>query len=324
MKLIQLLLLITLSVVVLIAALFIGTDYSSFTTKDITNEQYKAILLNVRTPRVIMAFVVGGVLSLGGFVFQLLFRNALATPYTLGVASGASFGVALYYLLGANIVIPSIFGGSMFAFTGALLTILLVSIVSRYSRDNNLVLLMGIALSFLFSSFIMFVQYITDLHLSQRILRFTFGGIDGASYTQILFLFPIASSGLLLIIFFRRELAMISVSDDFAASRGVDVDRVKFLLYLFTSIMIGVVVSLVGPIGFVGMMIPHITRVILGTTHKYFIVIMILFGGIFLTICDTIARILIYPAQIPVGIITSILGGIFFITILIRNIRKTV
>ena len=319
---ITLLLTLIISVLVLLSAVFIGSDYSSL-VDGITSEQLRSIIINVRLPRVIASFFIGGILALGGLVFQSLFRNPLATPYTLGSASGASFGAALYYALGMNSIFPTLFGAPIFTFLGAFLTVIVVSLVSRASRDNNIVLLMGVALSFIFSSLIMFIQYVTDLHLSQQLLRFTFGAMDGISYSHLILLFPVCAITFFIIVSFRREINMISISDEFASSRGVNVDNIKITLYIVVSIMIGTVVSIAGPIGFVGMMIPHIMRSFLGSDSKYFIYMTFVVGGLFLTICDTVSRIIISPIQLPVGIVTSMIGGTFFIFLLINNIRRS-
>ncbi len=315
-----LLLVAVASFAIVLSSVFIGTDYSHYI--NITDEQMKEIITNVRLPRTLAGFFVGGALAISGLVFQALFRNPLATPYTLGSSSGASFGMALYYGFGLNALLPTMIGAPIFTFFGSFLTVIFVSVVSKFSRDNYIVLLMGVALSFIFSSLIMFVQYITDLHLSQQLLRFTFGSLDGVSYSHLLFLFPILSISLFVIVAFRREINMISISDEFASSKGVNIDNTKIILYFTVSIIVGAVVSVAGPIGFIGMMIPHIIRSLIGADSRYYIYMTFFAGGVFLTICDLIARIIIAPIQLPVGIVTSIIGGTFFIFILINLLIK--
>lgn len=291
----------------------------------ITDEAVKQqIFFDIRLPRVIFAFVAGAGLALCGMVFQAMFHNPLATPFTLGVASGASFGAALTVFLGLNISLLGLDTITIGAFIGALAAISFVYGISRlrYSFSTETLLLTGIATSFFFSSLILFTQYLSNINDSFRILRWLMGGLSISGYQQLLQLLPVVSITVGIMIWLSRELNLLMAGDDIAISRGVAVKRVRYLLFFTTSLCVGAIVALCGPIGFVGMMVPHICRLIIGTDHRWLIPATLLFGGGFLILCDTIARVMIAPAELPVGVITTLLGGPFFLWLLIRSRRQ--
>ena len=276
------------------------------------------IFWQIRAPRVCVAFLAGAALAISGMAFQAVFRNPLATPFTLGVASGASFGAAMYVRLGLAFGILGISGMSVFAFAGAILSILFVYGLTRVRIGFSIstLLLAGVAISFFFSSVILFTQYLSDFADSYRILRWLMGGLETVGFDSVLNLLPFILGGSLLIFFMTHELNLMMTGEEIAASRGANVARIKQILFVATSLMVGGVVAVCGPIGFVGMMIPHICRLLVGADHRYLAAATFLFGGIFLTLCDLLARTLIAPAEMPVGIITALLGGPFFIWLL--------
>ena len=278
------------------------------------------IFWQVRVPRVCTAFLVGAGLAACGMAFQAMFRNPLAPPFTLGVAGGASLGAALYVWLGFSFAVLSISGVSVFAFLGALGSISLVYGLTRlrHGFSTATLLLAGIAVNLFSSSLIMLIQYLSDLAGSFKILHWLMGGLEGMGYDRVLGLAPLVATGVLILFAMTHELNLMSVGEELAISRGVDVRRVKHILFLATSICVGAVVAVCGPIGFVGMMVPHMCRLLVGSNHRHLLPTTCLFGGVFLTLCDTLARVLIAPAEIPVGIITSVLGGPFFIWMLVR------
>jgi len=282
------------------------------------------IFWQIRIPRVALAFLAGSALSLSGMAFQAMFRNPLATPFTLGVSSGASLGAALYVRMGLSFSILGIQGISLTAFTGAVLTILLVYGITRSRRgfSTATMLLAGVAVSLIFSSVILFVQYMSDFNDSFHILRWLMGGMEMGRYSSVLNVLPFVIGGSLIVLYLSHDLNLITTGEDLAASRGVDVKSSRRLLFLATSLMIGGVVAICGPIGFVGLMVPHICRLVIGSEHRYLAPATLLFGGIFLTLCDVISRVLIAPAEIPVGIITALLGGPFFLWLLLDRVRE--
>lgn len=292
---------------------------------DIADELVRQqILYEIRLPRTLFAFVAGAGLALCGMVFQAMFHNPLATPFTLGVASGASFGAALTVFLGLNVSLLSFDAITLGAFIGALAAISFVYGISRlhYSFSIETLLLTGVATSFFFSSLILFTQYLSDINDSFRILRWLMGGLSISGYQSLLQLLPIVAFSVGIMIWLSRELNLLMAGDDIAISRGVAVKRVRYLLFFTTSLCVGAIVALCGPIGFVGMMVPHICRLIIGTDHRWLIPATLIFGGGFLILCDTLARLVIAPAELPVGIITTLLGGPFFLWLLVRSRRS--
>ena len=279
------------------------------------------IFWRIRIPRVLAAWLAGAGLAAAGMAFQALFRNSLATPFTLGVASGAALGAALSIRFGIALSIVGISSTPLWAFAGASVSILLVYGITRTRRGMNTatMLLAGVAVSFFFSSLNLFTQYISDFTHTFRIIRWLMGGVQVVGYRSVLEMLPLVLGGLLITLWLTRELDILTTGEEMAAGRGVDVVRTRNLLFFGASLMVGGVVAVCGPIGFVGLMVPHICRLLVGPGHRYLAPASILAGGSFLTLCDTFARTIIAPAEIPVGVITALLGGPFFLALLIRD-----
>jgi len=279
------------------------------------------IFWRIRIPRVLAAWLAGAGLAAAGMAFQALFRNSLATPFTLGVASGAALGAALSIRFGIALSIAGISSTPLWAFAGASVSILLVYGITRTRRGMNTatMLLAGVAVSFFFSSLNLFTQYISDFTHTFRIIRWLMGGVQVVGYRSVLEMLPLVLGGLLITLWLTRELDILTTGEEMAAGRGVDVVRTRNLLFFGASLMVGGVVAVCGPIGFVGLMVPHICRLLVGPGHRFLAPASILAGGSFLTLCDTFARTIIAPAEIPVGVITALLGGPFFLALLIRD-----
>ncbi len=280
------------------------------------------ILWMLRMPRVAVAFLAGAGLAIAGMAFQAMFRNPLATPFTLGVSSGASLGAAIYINSGWVFSLFRIPGESWSAFAGALVTIAVVYGLARAARgaSNVTMLLAGVAVSFFFSSMILFLQYVSDPTRTFRMVRWVMGGLESiVGLDSVLTVLPFVFAGCAVVLYFRHELNLITTSEELAIARGVEVDGVKLVVFLVTSIMVGAIVSVCGPIGFVGLMAPHICRLLIGPDHRTLIPATILFGGAFLVFCDTLARMVIAPTELPVGILTSLLGGPFFVWLLLTR-----
>lgn len=282
------------------------------------------IFWQIRIPRVLLSFMAGAGLSLGGVVFQALFRNPLATPFTLGVASGASLGVTVAIISGLHYTIIGVPATSLAALAGAGLSVTLVYGVARAAGNlaPTTMLLAGVAISFFFSSLILLLQYLSDAGSAYRILHWLMGDVSRANMDTLLQLAPFIISGMLIALPLHRELNLLSVTDDIAASRGVRVERCRLLLFMAVSLMIAGIVTICGPIGFVGIMAPHICRLVIGSNHRYLMPAALLFGGTFLALCDTIARNISASAEIPVGIVTALLGGPFFLWLLLGKEHK--
>ncbi len=280
------------------------------------------ILWKIRLPRVAMAFLAGAALATSGMSFQAIFRNPLATPFTLGVSSGASLGAAVGIHLEVAFQLLGIPAVTWFAFAGALLAIGLVYGLTRARRgfSTATMLLAGVAVSFFFSSLILFLQYLSDFTRTFRMLRWVMGGLEQVvGFDDVLNVFPFVATGTLVLLYLTHELNLITTGDELATARGVDVNRTKLLVFLASSLMVGAVVALCGPIGFVGLMVPHICRLLIGADHRWLTPATLLFGGVFLVLCDTLARTAIAPTELPVGIITSLLGGPFFLWLLLSH-----
>jgi iron complex transport system permease protein len=280
------------------------------------------IFWQIRVPRALAAFVGGAGLALGGAVFQAIFRNPLATPYTLGVASGASLGVALASRFGLSLVVIGLSTTSVAAFAGAMVVVGVVWILTRLRPElsSTTLLLAGVAMNFFFSSVILFAQYTASLGDSYRIVRWLMGGLGGVDMGTVLHMTPLVAFGAIVIVWHARALDLLATGSEIAASRGVSVASTRTLLFLATSVMVGGVVAACGPVGFVGMMAPHICRLVVGSNHRVLLPASILFGGAFLVLCDTAARIVIFPAELPVGVITAFLGAPFFLWLLVRQV----
>lgn len=281
------------------------------------------VFWQMRIPRSLVAFFSGAVLAACGMVFQSIFRNPLVCPFTLGVSAGASFGATVYIRLGLPLVFWGISGISFFAFLGALLSIFIVWKLSKVKNDSSIakMLLAGLVVSFFFISLIMFIQYTSDLYQSMRITRWLMGGLFVYGYQSVIDMLPFVVLGVVGIWYFTNELNLLTTGEELAVSRGVDVRRTIKILFLLVSILVGAIVSVCGPISFVGIIAPHICRLFIGSDHRYLAPATFLFGGLFLTICDTAARVLVAPAEIPVGVITALIGGPFFLWLLSHSLK---
>jgi iron complex transport system permease protein len=281
------------------------------------------VLWKLRIPRVAITFLAGTALAVSGMVFQAMFRNPLATPYTLGISSGASLGASIYIAYFSErwtFLVLGIPPQTICAFAGAVATILLVYLLATRAPKGSTtatMLLAGVALSFFFSSLILFLQYMSDFTRSYRMLRWVMGGIESVvDFGNVWTVLPFVLAGCLLVAYLIHELNLMLMGEDFAVSRGVALESTKMLLYFAVSMMVGAVVAVCGPIGFVGLMAPHICRLLIGPDHRSLFPATMLLGGAFLVICDTLGRTIIPDTELPVGIITALLGGPFFLWLL--------
>ena len=313
---------ILIATAIVCIAPFIGRVYIPFGA--ITDSEAQpgfAIFWSMRVIRVLIGFIAGAALAICGMAFQAMFRNPLATPFTLGVSSGASFGAALCVSLGLNISVLGIQGVSLFAFGGALMAIMVVYALSRLKREfsSMTLLLAGVAVNFFFASAVLLLQYFSTFVDSHMIIIWLMGGVSKIGIGPVLDALPFFLTGTAVILYLRNELNLLSVGEETAVSRGVEADTVKKLLFFATSLTVGGIVAVTGPIGFVGMMVPHMARRIVGANHRILAPACILLGGSFLVLCDTIARMLMQGVEIPVGVVTAFLGGPFFIWLLLTR-----
>lgn len=311
------------STFVLVMAPFVGMHLIS--PRDILSAGFENhVFVSLRVPRVLVGFLAGGGLALCGMVFQAMFRNPLADPYTLGISSGASFGAALVILFGGSAGVLGIPGTSIGAFAGAMVAMAIVYGFARVPRlaAGLTILLVGVAVSFMFSSFLMFAQFLSDLRNSFAIVRWLMGGLEVYGFGNLLTMLPLYVAGLAVVFVKLPELDHLLTGEDLAATRGVDVARTKIALYIATSLTVASVVALCGPIGFVGLMAPHVCRMFFGNHHRLLGPASFLAGGAFLVVCDSVARSVVAPAEIPVGVITALCGGPFFLWILLGRLRS--
>lgn len=282
------------------------------------------ILWKLRLPRLFGALLAGSALALCGAAFQAVFRNPLATPFTLGVASGSAFGVAAATRAGLVVSTAFLPVGSLAALAGALVAIGTVWLIARLrpTFSSSVLLLAGVAMSFFFSSLILVLQYTASLGDSYRIVRWLMGGLAGLGYDDVFRMLPFTFAGGLVILLLNRELDLLSTGEDIAASRGVAVPRTRQILFVAASVMVGGIVAACGPIGFIGMMAPHICRLFVGGRHRRLLPMSALFGGAFLAVSDAAARTVIAPIELPVGVLTAFLGGPFFLWLLLRQRRS--
>ncbi|MFW6286805.1 MAG: FecCD family ABC transporter permease [Candidatus Sumerlaeota bacterium] len=316
------LLFIVFSLAVVAVAPMIGGDFLSVKDVLFAAEDSTAPMLfwKIRMPRVCLGWVAGAALAVAGMVFQAMFRNALATPFTLGVSSGASLGAAIGIHVGLGFSFWVFTGTSFASMFGALGAIGIVYGVTRMKKDfsTGAMLLTGVAVNFFFSSLILLIQYQSSYTNAFRILRWLMGGLDMVGFDATLGLLPFVLIGFIAVALMVGELNLLTIGEELAASRGVAVERLKMVLFFCVSIMVGAVVATCGPIGFVGLMCPHICRLIVGADHRALFPATVFFGGAFLVICDTVARSLFFPTELPVGIFTSFLGGPFFLWLLVK------
>lgn len=279
------------------------------------------IFFNIRLPRVAFAFLVGGSLSLIGAVFQALLRNDLATPYTLGVSSGGAFGAVLALKLNLTFSLFVFTAVSLFSITGSLVSIGIIYAISKRHDGISMytLILSGVAISFFFSSFTLFLHYMADFTETFRMVRWLMGSLDVNGWKYSISLLLVLA--FIFFYFFKNNKAynILLAGDEVALSKGVEVYRLQKISFLIGSVTIGFIVAIAGPIGFVGLVVPHIIRLLFGADHKFVFSGSLIGGGVFLTVCDTFARTIIAPAELPVGVITALLGGPFFIYLLIRK-----
>lgn len=286
------------------------------------------IVLKLRLPRIILAFLVGGCLSMAGCVLQAILRNPLADPYIIGASSGASVGAGFSIILLSelNIGFNNLFGLGLtpiFAFIGAILTVLLVYRVSKVGNTVPIVtlLLAGIATSTILSAVMSLMLYFSD-DIVQPLVYWLMGSFNARTWIHVITILPYPIIGFLIIYRKAVILDIFTMGESKAKQLGVNVEKEKKLLLIVSAFLTAAAVSLCGVIGFVGLLIPHIIRLIHGPNNKQLVWRSFIWGGNFLIIADTIARTILSPTELPVGIITSLCGGPFFIYLLKKQQGK--
>ncbi len=273
-----------------------------------------------------MAGVAGGVLALSGAALQALFRNPLASPFTIGVSGGASFGAVLAIKLGLD---TTLFGFSSITISAFLFSIFTIFFVYAISMVRGVVatgrlLLAGVVANFLYSALILFTQFFSDFPQSLQTVRWIMGSLDVVGFDAVWKTLVFAVPGCLLLIALSKDMNLFAMGEDVALSLGVNVRGVERLIYFATSLIVSAVISVTGPIMFVGLIIPHIIRLSLGGDNRVLLPCSFLLGAVFLTLADIISRTILSPVEVPVGIITASCGGIFFLWLLMRTRKELI
>lgn len=275
------------------------------------------VFWSIRAPRAMLGAVAGAGLALSGVVLQALFRNPLATPYTLGVASGASLGAAIGFLLhigGYWLGLPAL---SVLAFAGALLAMSFVYLMARLraGRDMTRLLLAGVCIAYMCSAGVLLVTFLANRAVTNDIVMWMIGSLATLRRVAVLEILVVLLPALALALYYHRALDLLSMSDELAASRGVAVGVTVWSCFLVVGLLTAVIVANCGPIGFVGLMVPHIARSLLGSRALPLILGSAMIGAAFLAGCDAFARSL-SDYELPVGVATNILGAAFFFYLL--------
>jgi iron complex transport system permease protein len=275
------------------------------------------ILLYARLPRVALALIAGAALSVTGVLFQCMLRDPLAEPYTLGVSSGASVGAVLGICFGFRAVgLLSLAGAA-----GVLMIVLGIAVEGRRLSSFTL-LLTGVTMNSMSFAVIMFLHNLASFSQSFAISRWLMGGLDAVEYSTLGWLAAVVLPVCALVMTRARQWNLLAVGDDWAASRGISTSLLTAFGYVAGSILTGLVTALTGPIGFVGLIVPHALRLRLGADHRVLLPCSLLAGAAFLCVCDTLSRTVLAPTEIPVGVITALAGGPFFIWML-RSRRRS-
>lgn len=277
------------------------------------------ILLQIRLPRLLLGFLVGCALATVGVALQALLRNPLADPYVLGVSSGAALGAAVGILLGVGTTFLADTALPVCGFVGGLLALVIVYRMAVNSEQLPIhgLLLTGVILNAVFSALIMFITSILDPNRSYGMMAWLMGTLTAPTYRGLAGVVVYLSIGLVLLFSQMRALNILALGEETARTLGIDTERAKRSIFVVAALVTGAVVSVSGMIGFIGMVVPHAVRLVTGADHRLLLPASALVGGTFLMGADTIARTLIVPTEIPVGIITALAGGPFFLYLLL-------
>lgn len=280
----------------------------------------KVVILDIRIPRVMVAIFSGIALSNAGLLMQGIFQNPLVSPYTLGISNGASFGAALAIVMGLQFTFLGSYSVPLFAFIFAIITMILVNFISRLAKDpSKSLILCGVAVGYLFSSLVSLLKYVSNNNDLPEIVFWTMGSLSNVKIEGTIFITISSIISVGVIIFNAWKFNVITYGKETALSLGVNYKKISRLVFVICTIMVGVTVAFTGIIGFVGLVAPHITRRIVGNDYRILAPAASLVGALLLLVSDTIARNIISPMELPIGVITSIIGVPFFIYLIIKG-----
>ena len=290
---------------------------SSFVDSSSIPHVEETIIIQIRMPRILASALVGAALAAAGVLYQGIFKNPMADPYVLGVSAGAAVGASIAIVLGVDI---SLFGLGALQFLSFICSLITIFIVYNISRVGSKVpittlLLSGIAVSIFLSAIVTVMKVIAGERL-HAVVFWLMGGFSYVEWKDVWAVLPLICLGIAAAYSFARDLNILSLGEETAQYLGVEVEKVKKTLLISGSLITAAAVSISGLIGFIGLIIPHITRILIGPDHRILLPASTIVGAMFLVICDAIARVIVSPAELPVGVITALSGGPFFIYLL--------
>jgi iron complex transport system permease protein len=292
------------------------------------NEMAQAIVVNIRMPRILLAGFAGASLAVAGAVMQGVLRNPLVSPFTLGLSSAASFGAALAIVAGPG-VLGALFAGNQnalivaMAFAFGIASMLLIYAVTRMSDDQSTIILAGVVLGYMFSAGVLILKYLTNNEKLRDITLWLMGGMWGANWGSAVLVALVTVLVLGLLTLKAWDLNALSAGDEVARNLGVDIGRTRMYCLLLSTFMASSCIAFTGVIGFVGLMAPHICRMLIGYDHRYLIPCSALMGALILLVSDTFARTIMVPQDLPVGIVMYVAGGAFFLYLITRGKKST-
>lgn len=304
-------------------------------TFELSKSYFSNIIINGREPRILLCIFTGLALGASGTVMQSLLRNPLVSPFTLGVSSAAAFGAAMAIAFGATIFGSAYYGivefigisfssktliTILFAFIFGTLSMILVLIIAKNNKTSQSVLVLsGVVVGYLFQAGVSFAKYVSDESALREIVNWLMGGMWGATWSSIVFVAPIVILGIIILERHSVDMNAMSGGDDIAKSLGVDVAKIRRNLLIVCTLITSTCLAFTGVIGFIGLMAPHICRILIGNDTRYLIPASALLGAIILLMSDTVSRIIMSPQDIPVGILLYLIGGVFFIWLVSRK-----
>ncbi len=290
----------------------------SVLTGSSNNSMFEKIILEIRFPRILMAVAVGGGLSVAGAVFQAILMNPLAEPYILGISSGGSFGAVLSFVLGLSFL-----GTQLFAFAGALVVVLIVFLLGRRfgEIEPSVLLLSGVMVGAFFGAGILIMTTMLDTSLRTAIF-WLIGSLSFAETENLYFVFPVTIIATVILVLNSYKYNVLAIGSESAKQLGIDTGRVKSTAYILSSLLVGSVVSISGIIGFVGLIVPHVSRMLFGQDYRIIVPSSFFLGASFLILADTLARNIMSPAELPVGAVTAIIGAPVFVYLLKKRFNS--
>lgn len=316
--------------IVAVVSLFVSTTVgmllgaSHYSPLEILRDaDVQRIVFHLRLPRVLFAVAIGGGLSVVGACYQSIFKNALASPFSLGVSSAAALGAALSLLGGTSSLLGGL-GTPVSAIIGALVGLIAIIFCCRRDGGAERLLLVGVVFSFLCSSLLTLVQYLADYSQLFKVTRWLMGGVPVVSLVDVGVGFALVTVVMMWAQAHSRNFDLMLFGDDLARTKGVDTTLIRRTTFLITSVFVGWVVSQCGVIGFVGIIVPAVARLIVGISHRMLVPLSFLLGGTLVVLCDLLGRVVVPPFEVPAGVFTSLIGGPIFIALLLSRRKVTI